>query len=481
MVMRVCRALLGPADAEDAWSETFISALRAYPRLRVGSNVRGWLVTIAHRKAIDQLRAKAARSDTGRAGSRIRGDRGSRRRTRPGLVGRVAGLAVQAAQRGRVPLPRGVALRRRRRAARQQRDRGAASSRRRHRHPSPAHERNLEMMQQREQTAAQIVAVLESSVAFDDDTEARLHADLVARAADDDLLDVSYRTVESPIGSLLLAATPEGLVRVAFEREDHDSVLERLATDISPRILRAPSRLDDIATQLDEYFAGRRRAFEIPIDLQLVHGFRRAVLEHLCDIAYGTTESYTTVAAAAGQPECGAGGGVGLRAEPDPARGAVSPGGAPRRDHRRVPRRHRSEARAVDAGSGVSSGGRRGRRPRLACALERARHPRVCVDRAVVERSRVSARSPTSTTTSTASAPRSTWRGTASARGGTGTSTFRCPTRSPRCAPRSGRTCSRSHGTGRSDSAARSPGPTSSTSGWRSATPRARPVRRRCC
>ena len=52
MVMRVCRALLGPADAEDAWSETFISALRAYPRLRAGSNVRGWLVTIAHRKAI---------------------------------------------------------------------------------------------------------------------------------------------------------------------------------------------------------------------------------------------------------------------------------------------------------------------------------------------------------------------------------------------------------------------------------------------
>jgi methylated-DNA-[protein]-cysteine S-methyltransferase len=158
------------------------------------------------------------------------------------------------------------------------------------------------MMKHRDRTAAQLVAVLESSVEFDDDTEARLHATLVARAADDDLLDVSYRTVESPIGSLLLAATPEGLVRVAFEGEDHNSVLERLAIDISPRILRAPGRLDDIATQLDEYFAGRRRAFEIPIDLQLARGFRRAVLEHLCDIAYGTTESYTTVAAAAGNP-----------------------------------------------------------------------------------------------------------------------------------------------------------------------------------
>jgi RNA polymerase sigma factor (sigma-70 family) len=57
VVMRVCRALLGPTDAEDAWAETFLSALRSYPDLRPDSNVRGWLVTIAHRKAIDQIRA----------------------------------------------------------------------------------------------------------------------------------------------------------------------------------------------------------------------------------------------------------------------------------------------------------------------------------------------------------------------------------------------------------------------------------------
>jgi RNA polymerase sigma factor (sigma-70 family) len=63
VVMRVCRALLGPADADDAWSETFLAALRAYPDLRPGSNVRGWLVTIAHRKAIDQLRARARRAE----------------------------------------------------------------------------------------------------------------------------------------------------------------------------------------------------------------------------------------------------------------------------------------------------------------------------------------------------------------------------------------------------------------------------------
>lgn len=58
VVMRVCRALLGPVEAEDAWSETFLAALRAYPQLRAGSNVRGWLVTIAHNKAVDQIRAR---------------------------------------------------------------------------------------------------------------------------------------------------------------------------------------------------------------------------------------------------------------------------------------------------------------------------------------------------------------------------------------------------------------------------------------
>lgn len=62
VVMRVCRALLGPVEAEDAWSDTFLAALEAYPRLRSGSNVRGWLVTIAHRKAVDHIRARGRRA-----------------------------------------------------------------------------------------------------------------------------------------------------------------------------------------------------------------------------------------------------------------------------------------------------------------------------------------------------------------------------------------------------------------------------------
>jgi methylated-DNA-[protein]-cysteine S-methyltransferase len=128
------------------------------------------------------------------------------------------------------------------------------------------------------------------------------HDRLAERAERQGLLDVSYRTIESPLGPLLLAATLDGLVRVAFSREDHDSVLSRLAADISPRILRTPRRLDKAARQLDEYFAGKRRAFTLPVDLRLARGFRRSVLLHLREIPYGKTQSYTAVAKAAGNP-----------------------------------------------------------------------------------------------------------------------------------------------------------------------------------
>jgi RNA polymerase sigma factor (sigma-70 family) len=78
VVMRVCRALLGPVEADDAWSETFLAALRAYPELRPGSNIRGWLVTIAHNKAVDQLRSRARSPEPSDdlAEARPAGDRG---------------------------------------------------------------------------------------------------------------------------------------------------------------------------------------------------------------------------------------------------------------------------------------------------------------------------------------------------------------------------------------------------------------------
>ena len=135
-----------------------------------------------------------------------------------------------------------------------------------------------------------------------DDELARLHRDLVVRAAADDLLDVAYRTVDSPVGSLLLARTPAGLVRVAFGVQDHDAVLTALAQQISPRVLEAPGPLDDAARELDEYFAGRRTTFEVPLDLRLLRGFRRDVVLHLTDIGYGQTASYAQVADLAGSP-----------------------------------------------------------------------------------------------------------------------------------------------------------------------------------
>jgi methylated-DNA-[protein]-cysteine S-methyltransferase len=136
----------------------------------------------------------------------------------------------------------------------------------------------------------------------DDETLSRLHLRLESDAAADDLLDVAYRTVDSPVGTLLLAATNVGLVRVAYDIEDHDAVLARLARSVSPRVLRAPARLDTVAHQLDEYFGKRRTTFEVPVDLRLAEGFRRSVVEHLREIDYGARESYAEVAAAVGSP-----------------------------------------------------------------------------------------------------------------------------------------------------------------------------------
>ena len=131
---------------------------------------------------------------------------------------------------------------------------------------------------------------------------ARLRAALPAAAAAAGLVDVVYRVVDSPVGQLLLAGTEVGLVRVAFSREGHDAVLAALASTISPRILRAPSRLDSAARELDEYFGGRRHSFDLPLDFRLANGFRREVLAHLPEIGYGHTASYAAVAALTSSP-----------------------------------------------------------------------------------------------------------------------------------------------------------------------------------
>jgi methylated-DNA-[protein]-cysteine S-methyltransferase len=132
----------------------------------------------------------------------------------------------------------------------------------------------------------------------------RLLRDRLAAAAQaEGILDIAYRTIDSPVGPLLLAATEVGLVRVAYATEDHDKVLQTLADRVSPRILRAPARLDATASELEEYFDGRRRRFDVPLDWRLTAGFRRTVLHHLPEIRYGQTATYASVARLAGSPK----------------------------------------------------------------------------------------------------------------------------------------------------------------------------------
>jgi methylated-DNA-[protein]-cysteine S-methyltransferase len=138
------------------------------------------------------------------------------------------------------------------------------------------------------------------------DTDERLHAlraKLSVAAQREGILDIAYRVVDSPVGPLLLAATEVGLVRVAFGREDHDAVLQDLSDVISPRILNEATRLDPVARELDDYFAGQRRAFDVRLDWQLSTGFRSIVLHLLPEIDYGHTVTYAALAQSAGSPK----------------------------------------------------------------------------------------------------------------------------------------------------------------------------------
>ncbi|WP_051799508.1 methylated-DNA--[protein]-cysteine S-methyltransferase [Catenuloplanes japonicus] len=141
------------------------------------------------------------------------------------------------------------------------------------------------------------------STPVDAGTLDRLHRRLEQAAEQADLIDVAYTTVDSPVGKLLLAQTPKGLVRVAYAGEDHDRVLESLAGQLSPRILRAPRRLDVAAREIDEYFGRRRQTFDVPLDLSLSRGFRQLVQRRLPEIGYGRTRSYREIAELVGNPK----------------------------------------------------------------------------------------------------------------------------------------------------------------------------------
>ena len=146
----------------------------------------------------------------------------------------------------------------------------------------------------------------------------RLRAALARRAAGEGLLDVAYGTYESPLGSLTVMVTRRGLVRLSYPGEGLETQLQELADRVSPRILEAPERTDDVRRQLDAYFAGRRRAFDVPIDWRLVRGFAGAVLRATSRIPFGGVSSYREIAAAAGSPNAHRAAGNALGSNPVP-------------------------------------------------------------------------------------------------------------------------------------------------------------------
>lgn len=146
----------------------------------------------------------------------------------------------------------------------------------------------------------------------------RLSAELARRADHDGLLDVAYAEVDSPVGSLLLAATPRGLVRITFPIEPHERVLEQLAASVSPRILESPARLDDARRELDRYFEGRLTEFDLELDWRLTRGFYRKVLRATARIPYGETRSYGELARRAGSPRAVRATGTALGSNPLP-------------------------------------------------------------------------------------------------------------------------------------------------------------------
>ena len=143
-------------------------------------------------------------------------------------------------------------------------------------------------------------AALRRGAALDVDTAAgAATASTVAAADRAGLVDVAVSTVESPVGDLFVAVTPDGLVRLAF---DPERVLEELAERISPRVVEAPRRLDPVRRELDEYFAERRRVFDLRVDWSLTSGFRRRVLEATARIPTGQVTTYGALAQKVGQP-----------------------------------------------------------------------------------------------------------------------------------------------------------------------------------
>ncbi|MGI8829185.1 MAG: methylated-DNA--[protein]-cysteine S-methyltransferase [Candidatus Limnocylindria bacterium] len=145
-----------------------------------------------------------------------------------------------------------------------------------------------------------------------------LRAALARRAAADGLLDVAYSAYDSPLGSLMVAVTPYGLLRLSYADDAADTQLDEIADRVSPRILHDPVSTDAVRRQLDDYFAGTRRDFDVPIDWRLVRGFAGNVLRATAGIRYGAVSTYRQVATDAGSPNAYRAAGNALGSNPIP-------------------------------------------------------------------------------------------------------------------------------------------------------------------
>ena len=147
---------------------------------------------------------------------------------------------------------------------------------------------------------------------------ARLEEELRRRAVAEGLADVAYAQVDSPLGPLVAATTKRGLVRLAYDNEPLDATLEHLAVTVSPRIIENVASLDEVRRELDEYFEGRRRSFQVTVDWSFATGFVRRVLKATARIPFGSVSSYAQVAAKAGSPRASRAAGNALGSNPIP-------------------------------------------------------------------------------------------------------------------------------------------------------------------
>ncbi len=196
-------------------------------------------------------------------------------------------------------------------------------------------------------TINELEAALRGSAAAPPDPE--LDRLLAERAAEEGLLDVAYATVGSPLGELVVASTPRGLVRVAYSGFA-DDVLEQLARKLSPRVLEAPARLDAERRQLDEYFEGRRKDFDLPIDWAMTAGFTDPCPPGHRSHRLRGDEHLRRRGDRGRQPAGGACRGQRAGGEPDAGRGAVPPRAPQRRRARRLHRRCRAQGVPAAAG-----------------------------------------------------------------------------------------------------------------------------------